>query len=207
MPFPTVSRVLGTFVIVQWLSHVRLFATPWTAAPQASLSITNSYSLLKLCPPGLWCHPITSSSVDPFSSCPQSLPASESFPVCLLFTAGGQSIEASASASVLPMNIQDWFPLGLTGWISLCPIGSRGSSSALQFESISFSVLSLLSGPTLTSMHDYWKDHSFDYTDLCLTAGRNKKEGEYSWCPHIHSYVVVTRTGTDWIFSDLWWFY
>ena len=81
------------------------------------------------------------------------------------------------------------------GGISLCPMVSQGSSSALQFESISFSVLSLLSGPTLTSTHDDWKNHSFDYMDLCLTAGRNKKEGEYSWCPHIHSYVAVTRTG------------
>ena len=166
MPFPTVSRVLGTFVIVQWLSHVRLFATPWTAAPQASLSITNSYSLLKLCPPGLWCHPITSSSVDPFSSCPQSLPASESFPVCLLFTAGGQSIEASASASVLPMNIQGWFPLGWTGLISLQPRDSQESSPTPQFKSINSSVLSFLYGPTLISIHDYWKNHSFNYMDL-----------------------------------------
>ena len=72
-----------------------------------------------LCPSSRWCHPTISSSVIPFSSCPQSLPASESFLTCQLFAWGGQSIGVSASASVLPMNIQDWFPLGWTGLISL----------------------------------------------------------------------------------------
>ena len=66
-----------------------------------------------------WSHPTISSSVIPFSSCPQSFPASWSFPVCWLFTSGGQNIGASVSASVFPMNIQDWFPLGLTSWNSL----------------------------------------------------------------------------------------
>ena len=71
------------------------------------------------CPSSWWCHPAISSSVVPFSSCPQSLPASGSFPVSQLFSSGGQSIAVSASASVLPMNTQDWSPLGWTGWISL----------------------------------------------------------------------------------------
>ena len=71
------------------------------------------------CPSSQWCHPAISSSVVPFSSCPQSLPASESFPMSQLFTSGDQSIEVSASASVLPMNTQDWSPLEWTGWISL----------------------------------------------------------------------------------------
>ena len=71
------------------------------------------------CPPGRWCHPTISSSVIPFSSCPQSLPASGSFPMSQLFTWGGQSTGVSASASVLPVNTQDWSPLGWTGWISL----------------------------------------------------------------------------------------
>ena len=71
------------------------------------------------CPSSQWCHPAISSSVVPFSSCPQSLPASGSFPMSQLFTWGGQSTEVSASASVLPMNTQDWSPLGWTGWISL----------------------------------------------------------------------------------------
>jgi len=71
------------------------------------------------CPLSCWCHPTISSSVVPFSSCFQSFPASGSFPMSQLFTSGGQNIGASASASVLPMNIQDWFPLILTGLISL----------------------------------------------------------------------------------------
>ena len=71
------------------------------------------------CPLSWWCHPAISSSVVPFSSCPQSFPASGSFQMSQLFTSGGQSIGVSASASVLPMNIQDWFPLGLTDLISL----------------------------------------------------------------------------------------
>ena len=71
------------------------------------------------CPLSRWCHPTISSSVVPFSSCPQSLPASGSFPVSQLFTSGGQRIGVSASTSVLPMNTQDWSPLGRTGWISL----------------------------------------------------------------------------------------
>ena len=81
-----------------------------------------------LCPLSQWCHPTISSSVLPFSSCLKSFPVSESFPVSWrLFVSGGQSIGASASSSVLPMNIQDWFPLGLTGWISL---KSKGLSRA-----------------------------------------------------------------------------
>ena len=71
------------------------------------------------CPSSQWCHPAISSSVVPFSSCPQSLPALGSFPMSQLFTWGGQSIGVSASTSVLPMNTQDWSPLGWTGWISL----------------------------------------------------------------------------------------
>ena len=94
-------------------------ATPWTAACQASLSFTVSQSLLRLMSLNRWCHPTISSSVIPFSSCPQSFPASGSFPMSWLFVSGGLSIGASASASVFPMNIQGWFPLGLTGLVSL----------------------------------------------------------------------------------------
>ena len=90
-------------------------ATPWTAACQTCLSMTNFQSLLKSRPSRQWCHPTISSSVTPFSSCLQSFPASGSFPMSQFLASGG----ASASASVLPMNIQDWFPLGWTGWISL----------------------------------------------------------------------------------------
>ena len=75
------------------------------------------------CPSSRWCHPAISSSAIPFSSCPQSLPASGCFPMSQFFTRSGQSIGVSASTSGLPMNIQDWFPLGWTGWISLQPKG------------------------------------------------------------------------------------
>ena len=106
------SAVLSS---VQSLSHVSLFATPWTAARQASLSIAYSNS----CPSSWWCHPTVSFSVVPFSSCLQSFPASGSFPENQFLASGGQSIGISASTSVLPMNIQDWFPLGWTGLITL----------------------------------------------------------------------------------------
>ena len=104
--------------VIQPLSCVWLFATPWTAAYQASLSFSISWSLLKLMSIEPWCHPAISSSVT-FSSCPQSFPASGFFPMSRVLTSGGQSIGASASTSDLPMNIQDWFPLGCTGLISL----------------------------------------------------------------------------------------
>ena len=95
----------------------QLFASPWTASHQASLSSTISLSFLKLMSiESQWCLPTISSSVAPFP-CPQFFPPSGSFLMSQLFTSGGQSIGASASASVLPMNIQDWFPLELTGLI------------------------------------------------------------------------------------------
>ena len=90
---------------------------------RASLSITNSQSLPNSCPSSPWCHPSISSSVVPFSSYLQSFPASGSFPASQFFASDSQSIGVSASASVLPMNIQDWSPLGWTGWISLLSKG------------------------------------------------------------------------------------
>ena len=114
-------------------SHVQLLVTPWTIAHQAHLSFTISQSLLKLMSLSWWCHPTISSSASLFSSCPKSFPASGSFPMSRLFTSGGQSIGASASTSVLPMNIQGWFPLGLTGLISLL---SRGLSTVLSSTTI-----------------------------------------------------------------------
>ena len=101
------------------------------------------------CPLSHWHHPIISFSVIPFSSCPQSFPVSGSFPMSQVFTSGGQSTGASSSASVLPMNIQDWFPLGLTGLIYLQSKGLSRVFSNNQFENISSSVLSLLHDPTL----------------------------------------------------------
>ena len=108
------------FSSVQLLSHVRLFETPWITARQASLSITISrWVHSDSRPSSRWCHPAISSSVVPFSSCPQSLPASESFPMSQLFAWGGQSTGISALASFLPKKSQDWFPSEWTGWISL----------------------------------------------------------------------------------------
>ena len=104
---------------VQLLSHVQLFATPWLqhARPPCPSPIRGIHS--NACPSSRWCHPTISSSFVPFFSCLQSFSASGSFPMSQLFTSGGQSTGVSASASVLPMNIQDWFPLGWTGWIFL----------------------------------------------------------------------------------------
>ena len=107
------------FSSVQLLSHVRLFVTPWITAHQASCLSPTPEVYSNPCPSSWWCHPAISSSVIPFSSCHQSLPASGSFPMSQLFTWGGQSTGVSISASVLPMNTQDWSPLGWTGWISL----------------------------------------------------------------------------------------
>jgi len=115
------------------------------------------------CPLSQWCHPTISSSVVPFSSCLQSFPASESFQMSQLFTSGGQSIGVSASASVLLMNIQDWFPLGSNFRLDLLAVqGTQESSPRPQFKSINSLVLSFLHSPILTSIHDYWKNHSFD---------------------------------------------
>ena len=114
------------------------------------------------CPLSQWCHPTISSSVIPFCSCLQSFPASRSFPLSQLFTSGGQSIGVSASTSVLPMNIQDWFPLGWTGWISLQSKGPSRVFSNITGQENQFFGLSLLYGSTLTSIHDYWKNHSFN---------------------------------------------
>ena len=120
------------------LSRVQLFATPWTAACQASLSIINSWSPPKPCPSSRWCHPAFSSSVVPFSSCPQSLSASESFPMGQLFPWGGQSIGVSALASVLPKNTQDW-SLRMD-WLDLLAV--QGTlKSLLQHHSSKASIL------------------------------------------------------------------
>ena len=152
---------------VQLISRVWPFATLWTAARQASLSITNSWSLLKL---------MSIESVIPSSHLilcnhlflPSSIfPSIRVFPMSHFYAWGGQSIGISASASVLPMNIQDWFPLGWTGSKELVgspwsPRDSQESYPTPQFKSINSLALSFLYSPTLTSIHDYWKNHSFD---------------------------------------------
>ena len=107
--------------VVSSLSYVQLFETPWTAPHQASLSFTSPRVYSNSCPLSQWRHPSISFSVAPFSSFPQSFPASGSFPMSQLFASGGQSTEVSASTSVFPMNIQDWFPLGLD-WFDILAV-------------------------------------------------------------------------------------
>ena len=149
--------VVSNYLQPHGLQHARLpCPSPFPGA------CSNSHPL------SWWCHPTISSSVIPFSSCLQSFSASGSFPRSQLFASGGQNTGVSASTSVLPMNIQDWFPLGWTGWISLqSPGDSQESSPTPQFKSSSSSVLSFRDGPTLTTIHDTWKNHSFDWMDLC----------------------------------------
>ena len=98
---------------------------------------------------------------------PSVFPSFRVFSNSQLFTSDRQSIRSSVSVSVLPINVQGWFSLGLTGLISLYPRDSQESSPAPQFESINFLAFSLLSGPTLISISDYWKNHTFEYMDLC----------------------------------------
>ena len=133
-------------------------STRWLQASCPSLSpgaCSNS------CPLNRWGHPTISSSVTPFSSCSQSFPASGSFQMSWHFEPGGQSIRASASTPVLPMNIQSWFPLGLTDWISLQSKGLSRVFSNTTVQKHQFFGTQLY-GSTLTSIHDYWKNHSFD---------------------------------------------
>ena len=146
-------------VVVQLLSYVQLFVTPWSTAHQASLSITNSRSLLKL---------ISIASVMPSNHLilyqplllpPSIFPSIRVFPNESVFRI---SIGVSASAAVLPMNIQDWFlEDGLVG-SSCSPRDSQESSPTPQFKSINSSALRFLYSPTLTFIHDYGKNHSFD---------------------------------------------
>ena len=146
MPQPLWISGSQWVVVVQSLSHVWLFMTPWTVAHQASLSFTISQSFSNSCPLNLWCHPIISFSFAPFSSF-QSFPASESFPMSLFFASGGQSIGAPASISVLPMNTQSWFSLGWSGLISLlssglCRVFSSTTVQKHQFFSAQLSLWS-----------------------------------------------------------------
>ena len=145
----------------QSFSRVWLFTNPWTAAHQASLSITYSWSLLKLMCVELMmpsnhlilCHPLL--------LLPSIFPSIRVFSNESFFASGGRRIGVSASASVLPVNIQDWFPDRLVG-SPCCPRDSQESSLTPQFKSISSSVLTFFYSPTLTSIHDYWKNHNFD---------------------------------------------
>ena len=147
------------FSSVQSLSRVQLCdpmncSTPGLPVHHQLPEFTQAH-----CPSSQWCRPAISSSVVPFSFCPQSLLASESFPMSQLFAWGGQSTGVSALASFLPKNTQGWSPL--VG--SPCsPRNSQESSPTPQFKIIKSSALSFLHSPTLISIHDYWKNHSLD---------------------------------------------
>ena len=152
--------------VVQLQSCVCFFATPWTAAHQSSLSLTIPQSLLKLMFIELVNAIQPSYPLLPPSSAPnlsQQQGFSSESALCIRWPSTG----VSASATVCPMNIQDWFSLGLTGFISLLSKDSQESSPAPQFKSVNSLVLSLLYGPTLISIHDYWENCSFDCMDLC----------------------------------------
>ena len=135
------------------LQHSRL---PW---PSLSPQVCSN-----LCPLSWWCHPTVSFSVILFSSCPQSFPASGSFPVSQFFASACQSVGASASVfPIFRINfLYDWLV-----WSPCSPRDSQESSPAPRLESISSWALSLFHCPGLTSMHDSWRTHSFDYMDLC----------------------------------------
>ena len=134
------------------------------AKPSYPSSTPRVYS--NSCPLSQWCHSTISSSVTPFSACSQSSPESESSSESALLIRQ-TNIETSASVSLLPMNIQGWFPLGLIGLIALQSKELSRVFSSTQFGTIKSLALSLLYGPTPTSVHDYWKNHSFDYMDVC----------------------------------------
>ena len=158
------TREVQTFILffssVQSLSGIRLFVTPWTTTctPPCPSQTPRAYSNSYLS--SWWCHPTISSSVIPFSSCLQPFPASGSFPGSQFFTSGGQSIGLSTSASVLPMNsVLISFRMVGSPW---SPRDSQESSPRPQLKSINSSVFSFLYSPALTSIHDYWKNHSLD---------------------------------------------
>ena len=151
------SKVISSF---QPLSHVQFFVTPWTAACQAFLSITSFWSLLKFMSIEL----VMPSNHLIFCRLflPSIFPATGSFQMSQFFASGGQCIGVSASASVLPINVQDWFLLGWTGWISLLSKGLSRVFSNTTVQKHQYFGTQLLYSPTVTSTQDYWEDHSFD---------------------------------------------
>ena len=150
------------FVVVQSLSPVQLFATPLTAASQASCPSLSPGVCSNSCPLTSWYYLTISSSAALFSFYLQSFPASGPFSLGQLFASSGQSI-GSFRFSISPsVNIQGWFPLGLTGLISLQSKGLWGVFFSTTIWRHQFFSTQLLYGPTLTSVHDSWKNYSFD---------------------------------------------
>ena len=150
------------FSSVQSLSHVQLFVTPWTAGCQASLAITNSWNLPKLMSIELVMPSSYLILCCPLLLLPSIFPSIRVFPMSQLFASGGQNIGVSASTSVFPVNIQDWSPLGWTGWISSQSKGLSRVFSNATVQNINSLVLSFVYSSTHTSIHDYWKNHSLD---------------------------------------------
>ena len=152
--------------VVQLLSCVWLFVTPWTVTCRLPCPSLSPRACPNSCPLSQWCHPTISSSIVPLFSYPQSFPASGTFPTRRLFISGDQCIEASASASVLSMNIQGSFPSGLTGLISLLSKGLSTvfSNTTIQKHQFCGSQPSLRSN---SHIHGTWKNYSFDCVDLC----------------------------------------
>ena len=160
----SISLVLKLYSVQ--FNCVQLFAAPWTAARQASLPSPTPGAHPNPCPSSRWCHPTISFSVVPFSSRPQSFPASGSF----------QSVSSSHQvAKILELQLQhqsiqwiftlDFFRID---WFDILNVQrTLKTPPTPQFESINSSILSLLYDPTLTSIHDYWKNQSFDHIDLC----------------------------------------
>ena len=170
-------EVVSNFSWSHELQHARL------PCPALSFGVCSD-----LCPLSRWFHLTISSSAAPFSSGPQSFPASGSFSVIWLFASGGQII--GASASVLPINIQDWTPLGLTVWSPWCPRDSQESSPTPQFKSINSSALSFLFSPTLISIHDYWKNHSLTrWTFVSIQAAYREHIKVYLYTDGIHKHI------------------
>ena len=158
---PIISVV--AIVVGRLLSHVWLFVTQWTAGMPGFPVL---HHLLGLAQTHVhWVGDVIQPSrplLSPFPTCLQFFPASGSFPMSQFFVSGGQSIWVSVSASVLSVYIQDWFPLGWTGWISLQSKGFSRVFSNNTVQKHQFSTLSFLYSPTLIFIHDYWKNHSFD---------------------------------------------
>ena len=190
---------------IQLLSPVWPFATPRTSARQASLPITNSWNLLKL----MSIEPVMPSNhlilCRPFSSCLQSFPASASFPMSQFFASGSQSIKASASASVLPMNIQDWFPLGLTGWIFWLSKGlSRVSSSTTgqkhQFFSAHLHLSLLILGSELTTTgHSLFARNSTQHPACRISINPFHDPSSWQWFWVSRSPgVLIRKRGLAW---------
>ena len=186
LSFGNLWATLKSVAVVVQISHVQLFVTPWTAAHQASLSFTISRSLPDLCPLSQGCYLTILSSAALFSFCLRSFPASESFPMSRLFASGSQNIGASALASVLPMNLQSLFPLGLTGFISLQSEG-----------------LSRVFSSTTIWRHQLWcsafftEESACNAGDLGLIPGRKKWllipiffpgefHGQWAWQATVH---------------------